>query len=154
MGNSEDDHRRRAELIQRFPGLEHGHFQLTSPQDHSYNCVAHAAGEDWRCWDPQPFGNLYWPEGVPRVPTLDAYVSAFATLGFRPTSVALMEPGLEKIAIYIAPDGVVAHIARQLPSGLWTSKLGPREDIEHELAGLEGERWGSVSTLMARVRSR
>jgi len=145
---------RRAQLIERFPGLAEGHFRFTSPDDHSYNCCAFAVYETWRCWDPQPFANLYWPEGAPRVPTLAAYVAAYGTRGFLPATTADLEFGLEKIAIYVGTDGVVSHVARQLDSGIWTSKLGPREDIEHELAGLEGSRWGSVQAVLARARPR
>jgi hypothetical protein len=37
----------------------------------------------------------------------------------------------EKIALYADKNGLPSHAARQLPSGTWTSKLGPMEDIEH-----------------------
>lgn len=84
------------------------------------------------------------------MPTLAAYIAAYGSYGFLPASNPALEPGLEKIAIYVAADGVVSHVARQLGSGVWTSKLGPREDIEHELAGLEGTYWGLVQAVLAR----
>jgi hypothetical protein len=40
------------------------------------------------------------------------------------------ECGYEKIAIYVR-SGEVKHVARQLPDGRWTSKLGPGYLIEH-----------------------
>jgi hypothetical protein len=150
LGDANEEPVRRARLIASFPGLGRGHFRITSPADHSYNCFAFAAGETGRCWDPQPLGNLYWPAGAPQQPTLAAFVTAYGTLGFLLVRGPELEAGFEKVAIYVAPDGLVAHAARQLPSGLWASKLGTKEDIEHELAGLEGDRWGVVAVVLAR----
>jgi hypothetical protein len=45
---------------------------------------------------------------------------------------------------------VPKHAARQLPSGRWTSKLGPMEDIEHALHDLTGMAYGSVVLVMKR----
>ena len=59
-------------------------------------------------------------------------------------------PNVEKIAIYVTPDGRPQHVARQLPNGFWTSKLGRLEDIEHELEGLSGELYGTVKQFMER----
>ena len=57
---------------------------------------------------------------------------------------------MEKVAIY-AIGGRTKHMARQLPSGAWTSKLGDLEDIEHEsLSALEGSDYGNVAMIMAR----
>lgn len=43
------------------------------------------------------------------------------------------------------------HVARQLDDGKWTSKLGSNEDIiHHTLDGLEGEKYGQVTTIMTR----
>lgn len=40
--------------------------------------------------------------------------------------------------------------ARQLPSGLWTSKLGEMEDIEHTLRGLKGDIYGAATGFLKR----
>jgi hypothetical protein len=37
------------------------------------------------------------------------------------------------------------------PSGAWTSKLGSLEDIQHELAGVEGEMYGTIQQFMKRT---
>jgi hypothetical protein len=42
-----------------------------------------------------------------------------------------LEPGVEKVAIYVDDFGIPQHVARQLPDGTWTSKLGKGEDIGH-----------------------
>jgi hypothetical protein len=57
--------------------------------------------------------------------------------------------GVEKIAIYVRSD-IPSHVARQLPNGKWTSKLGLREDIEHDLEALEGPEYGSVVLILSR----
>ena len=92
----------------------------------------------------------YWPEGVPREKTLEAFVAAYATRGYTVCADGSLEPGFEKIAIYTKPAGTPAHAARQLPSGSWTSKLGDEQDIEHELEGVECIRYGSVKQFMRR----
>jgi hypothetical protein len=148
MGSTGEHHLRRGVLIERYPGLAHTHFEFTSPQDPSYNCLAFAANETRRCWHPSSFGGLYWPGG-PAEDTLDAWVAAFEGLGYVVTDVVDLEPGFEKLAIYADRDFPL-HVARQLPSGYWTSKLGPREDIEHELEGLVGTEYGRVVTILAR----
>lgn len=44
-------------------------------------------------------------------------------------------------------------MARQLPSGLWTSKMGKAEDIEHEVEGLSGSHYGDVLVYLCRPLS-
>jgi hypothetical protein len=60
-------------------------------------------------------------------------------------------PGIEKVAIF-ASDDKWTHVARQLESGYWTSKLGQGVDIEHELDGLCGSKYGEIATIMSRPR--
>lgn len=58
--------------------------------------------------------------------------------------------GFQKVAFFVGANGVPTHAARQLPSGLWTSKLGEWEDIEHTLHALEGDIYGTVALLLKR----
>jgi len=113
---------------------------------HRYNCLSWAGGETRRKWWPDPTNIGYWPKGVPRIETLDAFVSAYGTLGYGKCENDSLEPGFEKIALFTKryPDGTrPTHAARQLPSGRWTSKLGDCEDIEHEdLEVLHGPAYG------------
>jgi hypothetical protein len=132
----------------RFPNLANTHVRLTSPDDHGYNCLAWAAGETVRCWHPATFGGMYWPGG-PVEDTLEEWVRAYQTLGYRVCDSADMESGNEKLAIYADSDFPL-HVARQLPNSFWTSKLGPREDIEHELDGLAGHEYGRVAVVLSR----
>ena len=132
-----------------FPDLARTGYRLTSPPDPLYNCIAWAAGFTDAWWWPDPAGFDYWPAGVPRERTLAAFNQALAGVGFSPCPDDSVEPAWEKIAVYATPDGP-AHAARQLPNGRWTSKLGPDDDLEHDLDGLCGAVYGSVVQLLRR----
>lgn len=94
--------------------------------------------------------DLYpWPVGVPREETVEAYMLALAAFGYEPCDSSALVEGLEKVAIY-GIGNMAEHVARQLPSGRWTSKMGQGIDIEHELNGLVGGDYGDVLTLMQR----
>ena len=137
----------------RFPGLQTSPFRVTSPAARDYNCIAWAAGDVGRWWwpDPDPDNDaIFWPPGAPTVETVDAFVTAFATLGYAPCSGEDHEPGFEKVALF-ARESVPTHAARQLPGGRWTSKLGRREDIEHDLHALSGEVYGAVVQILKRA---
>jgi hypothetical protein len=98
----------------------------------------------------------YWPPGIPRRATLEAFIQAFGTLGYEPCESGNLEPEFKKIAIYIGASGLVSHAAFQLTDGKWASKLGPGVDIYHELEGLAGHRgksYGTVSQFLRRLRS-
>jgi hypothetical protein len=73
--------------------------------------------------------------------------AAFAKFGYAPASSEEPEPGFEKVALF-ASDSEPPPAARQLPSGRWTSKLGLREDIEHDLHAVTGEAYGTVVLLL------
>ncbi len=128
-------------------------FHETSPATPEYNCIAWAAAEDGDWWWPDAFGDYYWPSGVPRLETLEAFIAAYFLLGYTSCDTADLEPGYEKVALYLNPQGMPTHAARQLPSGNWTSKLGRLEDIEHNmLDGLTGELYGKVGQILKRSR--
>jgi len=140
------------ELERYFVGLASGGYRVTSPADPAYNCAAWAAGETEVCWDPAVTGGCYWPPGIGRELTLGNLLAAFATLGYEPCQSAELETRFEKLAVYADPQGVPTHVARQLPKGTWTSKLGTAEDIEHEtLAGLEGVLYGKAVQTLRRL---
>jgi hypothetical protein len=132
-----------------FPVLVRTGYQITSPPDPVYNCIAHAVGVTDNWWWPDPDGFDYWPPGLVRERTLAAFLQAFATVGYTPCPDDSLEPGWEKAAIYATDEGP-AHAARQLSNGLWTSKLGPDDDIEHTLEGLGGALYGSVVQFLRR----
>ena len=138
-----------------FPALTSDTFELTSPTDRRYNCIAWAAGETHRKWWPDRFNTMHWPKGIPREVTLEAFVAAYQSLGYNCCESDVPETGYEKIAIFARADGKPAHAARQLPSGAWTSKLGDEQDIEHEqLRGVESQAYGLVVQIMRREITR
>ncbi len=99
-----------------FPDLLRMGYQITSPPDPIYNCIAHALGVTDNWWWPDPDGFDYWPPGVTRERTLTAFIQAFATAGHSPCPDGSLEPGWEKVAIYATDEGP-AHAARRLDNG-------------------------------------
>ena len=120
-----------ASLEAAFPQLLSSGYRVTSPPDQDYNCIAWAAGDGEQWWWPDPLGLYYWPDGVLRAETLEAFVACYRHQGYEQAANSDREPGWEKIALYADENGTPTHAARQLPSGAWTSKLGQLEDIEH-----------------------
>lgn len=104
--------------------------------------------EAW--WWPDPLEIAFWPDNVQRVETLEAFMEAFEMLFYTPCDSPDHEKGYEKIALYVNPDGKPTHVARQLDNGSWTSKLGQSYDIEHDIDGVSGANYGSVSVIMKR----
>jgi hypothetical protein len=132
-----------------FPGLRGQPFEVKSPKDDRYNCIAWAAGDNHNWWWPDLAHEDTWPGSVARVETIEAFRDAFATLGYAVCDHDLLEVGYEKVALF-ARAGAPKHAARQLPSGRWASKLGPMEDVEHALHDLTGMVYGSVVLVMRR----
>ena len=126
-------------LESEFINLPNSHWLVKSPWDDRYQCIAWAACRtDIKMW---PVNELdfpvfppdhYWPEGVPRVETVDAFIQAFSKLGYSQCDNQAFEFGYQKVAIYVGPDKLVTHMARQAFWGSgWLSKLGDYEDIWH-----------------------
>ena len=137
------------DLIQTvFPGLRDCQWEVTSTPSRRYNCIAWAVGLTKGWW--WPSNKSDWPDGVAREWTIEAFVAAFATKGFVACDHDHLEEGFEKIALY-AMANRPTHAARQLPSGLWTSKLGNNHDITHAtLEGVSGSVYGTAILLFKR----
>jgi hypothetical protein len=85
------------------------------------------------------------------VGTIENYVKVFQIMGFTQCQDAALAPGFEKVAIYQSADGEFTHVARQLSSGLWRSKMGPYQDIEHQTPGaLSDNAYGVPSVFLHR----
>lgn len=94
--------------------------------------------------------DFYWPDGVSFNTRQETFIKAFQHEGFDVCDSEEKEEGFEKIALY-GYWGFAFHASRQLPSGLWTSKLGPEQDIQHGTPhSLEGELYGKVFCYMKR----
>jgi hypothetical protein len=129
-----------------FPNLKKtgGGNRTSDPADH--NCIAFAVWDETRWWWPRVREDEYWPLPIPDNVTIQAFIDAFLTPGFtRCTPNREPEAGHHKIALFAKEDGTVMHAAR-LEDGKtkWKSKLGPDEDIEHALEGLEGPCYGKA----------
>ena len=126
-------------------------WEVASPQDATYNCVAFALGDTDRWWWPISLrsSGTYWPDGGPRAETLEAFRIALATIGFEPTEGEALAEGIAKIALF-AKGSRPCHIAVQQADGRWTSKLGTQWDILHPLRALEGDEYGLVAEIFAR----
>ncbi|MCK4358597.1 MAG: hypothetical protein KAW92_07605 [Candidatus Cloacimonetes bacterium] len=144
----------RQSLIEsKFPNLSEINYKITSPYSKNYNCIAWVVGETDRWWWPDPYYQYYWPYNIPRTNTLDCFIKAFTTLGYKISTTEKYEKGFEKIALF-AKNNLPTHAARQLESGHWTSKLGPQEDIEHfDLKSIEGQDYGKVTVILKRRKN-
>lgn len=67
-----------AELEGAFPNLAADGYTVASPKTQAYNCVAWAAGDASRWWEP----GIYWPG--PTGDDLAALTGLFAALGYVP----------------------------------------------------------------------
>lgn len=134
-----------------FPQLSQDAEKTSDPED-DYNCIAWAAGDTEVRWWPvdRPTTGVYWPLNQPE-DTVDGFVAAFGTLGYERCDDGLLELGFEKVALYVDAKGEPTHMARQLSSGHWTSKLGFLEDIRHPtLDELCGDCYGTVECFLKR----
>src|ERR1022692_363903 len=70
-----------AKKAKEFPNLQADDYFITSIHDWAYNCIAHAAGENHVPWWPmeEETEGVFWPDGVPRKLTIDAFVEAYKT---------------------------------------------------------------------------
>lgn len=133
-----------------FPSLNSGNHTATSPVTPDYNCIAWAAGEDDRWWWPVPLGAGYWPAGVTRAETIEAFKEAFSALGYSICENGTLQAGFQKVVLY-SLNNKPTHMARQLEDGTWTSKLGQSIDINHRsVDALDGPKYGSAAIFMMR----
>ena len=100
------------------PRLQTASFLVTSLPDLDYNCVAWAAGvADAWWWPLENPEEAHWPDGVPRVRTLEAFRAAFATLGYSVCSSEELEAGFEKVALFADVLGLPTHAAAAIVEG-------------------------------------
>ena len=124
--------------------------------NNGYNCIAWAAGKTDNWWWPTDISGSFWPKGLPKEfpnqETLGNFIKAFETEGYSVCGDSQFENGFEKVAIFVDGGGTPTHAARMLPSGVWTSKLGKMEDVEHKtLNDVEGRGYGEAKTFLRRI---
>jgi hypothetical protein len=153
-------------LFCKFPRLRNdSHFRIIDPDpshpNEKYNCYAYALGKTNAFLSTLPLPGHEWPTQVNRRPDspdhLESYVELFEFHGYRRCSEAsevqsadcALEKGVEKVALYVkkkvrkSANGAnyleCAHIAKQLPSGRWSSKNERFDIFEHALESLESD---------------
>lgn len=136
------------DLERSFPQLGVTDYKITSPENPRYNCIAWAACDQDNFWWPNEYG--YWPEGVERSETIDAFIKAYGTVGFSLCDSDGFEPGFEMIALYCDANNTPTHAARLIDEKTWTSKLGQSFDISHTENGLNGDRYGTPKLFLKR----
>ena len=143
------------ELNVRFPKLVPGTFVPTSKATPRYNCIGFAAGDERHWWQGEGNGRrFYWPPHFPRVTTVSTVARIFVEQGFQLTDNHHVEPGFEKVAIYVSLDDLeFSHIAAS-DGKVWKSKLGSGQDIYHYtldvLEGDERDEYGIVERVLRR----
>lgn len=130
----------------QFPHLKIGSFEVTSPQDARYNCIAWAANIT-SLW---MWPGAYFPTGKPSDISLSSFIKEFKSRGFTCCVSSKFEQGFEKVAIFANNNNEVTHMARQLNETRWTSKIGRNWDISHELTALRGPQYGEIFQIMKR----
>lgn len=123
-----------------FPHLIDVASKKTSEKTERYNCIAWAFKDNRRHWWPNG-KRSYWPISALGLSVSDAFEKWFEVDGWERCSDDNQEAGFEKVALYCL-QGQPTHAARQLDTGLWTSKLGPDIDLTHKLHELSGPSYG------------
>lgn len=137
-------------VLSEFPNTFTDPFVQTSHVDVNYNCIAWAASDNTRWYEPDPFGNYYWPKEVTREYTVEAYVNLYEFLGYIRCDNGDAEYGFTKVAVF-ATGSWPTHAARQLENGNWTSKLGQNIDVEHSIFSIEDGLYGQVAQFLKRA---
>jgi hypothetical protein len=133
-----------------FPALSIPQCHRTSNQTRQYNCIAWAAGDTANWWWPLS-PQAYWPPWAPNEETIPAFIQAFQGLGYTQCANHLLEPAVEKIAIY-ADNNTPTHASRQLVTGRWSSKLGEGYDFSHTIGCMDGPLYGTAVVYIRRPR--
>lgn len=106
-------------------------------------------------WEPGLHGGrYYWPTDIKKQDTLEAWVELFTAQGYAQVENREIEPGYEKIAIFVhLEDMMPSHVAKS-DGRVWKSKLGKGQDIEHAslevLEGNQGDEYGIVERVLRR----
>lgn len=146
-------------LTRTVPGLDlDSSFTITSPQDEYYNCISWALeiSDRW-VWPLEPDDSdddditedvVYWPSELPLSDSIDNFIALFQLYGYELCENGDYETSMKKVVLY-AKNGSCTHASRQLSNGLWTSKMGPLNDIQHGIPeSLEGNFFGKIHCFM------
>lgn len=128
-------------------------YAVTSSEADAYNCIAFAAGDTTRWWEPLLEPGYYWPSGAygENNYSVAALKRCFAEIGFEECSNGILEEGCTKVALYAIDADDYEHAALQEANGEWSSKLGRGFDIRHKTAECVcGPKYGQIMAFMKR----
>lgn len=137
------------EIRQWWANLKPTDFHFTSRKKKTYNCLRWAMGKKDIWVDMDMIQQMHNLDPA----TLDHSANGYAEClnkyyGYEICENGDSEEGFEKVALY-EKNGDWTHIARLLPNGHWTSKMGKLEDIEHyTLESLSGRLYGKFALFM------
>ena len=129
-------------------------YEIASPPDSRYNCMAFAVEDTGQKWSPIKGGNergFYWPL-EPSDDHVANFLAVFKLEGYRRCDHGEPEDGFDKAALFINEWGDVSHVAFQ-PEGIgyWLSKLGKWYDIKHEkVDAVSGSLYGWPEVFLSR----
>ena len=136
-------------LVQ-FPNSFIEPFTITSPETPQHNCVAWALGDTMHWWEGDE--DYLWLDNIDFDNTLATLQRFFHILGFEPIDNPNFQNGVEKIALFSNNSIDCTHVAKQLPSNIWTSKLGISHDVTHTLSAMEKGIYGDVAMILQKQR--
>ena len=101
-------------------------------------------------------GVSVWPGMSTGQGDIGTFIEAFRTAGFDLCDETDIDEGYEKVALYCDPNSEeCTHAARQLENGLWSSKLGSSNDIQHSTPySIQGRLYGNVACVLRRCTVR
>lgn len=139
----------------RFPNSYDEPFIIKSPSTIDYNCIAWAVEiTDKSFWpEPTPYSSQEWPKDIPFEETLEAFIKFYESFDFEKCDNGEYDEAYLKIAIYTKNE-IPQHAARQLNENMWTSKLGPSNDVRHTLKSMSNGYYGNVAQFMRKKISR
>jgi hypothetical protein len=84
-----------------FPKLTSRNHRTTSPRTPNYNCIAWAAEENERWWQPEAAHlGYYWPPKAKSGMDIGSLIDAFASLGYKKCADGTLVAGFKKIALF------------------------------------------------------
>ena len=140
-------------IASKFPKLSiDKNFKMVSDFDLKYNCIAYACGKNDRFyWPDSTKDGIEWPFGLPLNESIGTFISLFEHYKYQVCDDHMYEENYQKVALYEL-NGTCSHASLQRFNGLWKSKMGYLEDIEHsDPFTIEGPGYGLVKVFMKRA---
>ena len=128
--------------------------EIVGRPTHRYNCIAWAFGDNTRWW--WPAYGAFWPEeclvedenSYSGIDEVKSFEKLFEYIGAEETTNDKPEKGYVKLAVYKGARNY-KHMARLLPDGQWTSKMGDCAKVVNRYPeDLAGGVYGNVSKII------